>query len=235
MNAITPVESLPSLAWQNHPVITTEFLASVYGAEEHQIRQNFNNNASRFEEGVHFFKLTGSELKAFILQVDNIYSQISNKTRSLMLWTERGAIRHAKILDTQQAWDVQGKLEDCYFNGNPKHVLDEKPTSPRPVLDSEFQALQQKYIALLETENQRLRTSGSANQSVNASPKPSHKPWTKKDVGLMLRYTREGMSKKAIADTLGRAPKSVCAKFQSLVKAGKIKVSTQVKTVKGGV
>lgn len=42
--------------------------------------------------------------------------KISPKTRSLILWTERGAARHAKMLETDQAWDVFEKLEDCYFS-----------------------------------------------------------------------------------------------------------------------
>ncbi|MDR8143073.1 hypothetical protein XC08_22250, partial [Acinetobacter baumannii] len=29
--------------------------------------------------------------------------------------TERGAARHAKMLDTDQAWEVFEQLEDCYF------------------------------------------------------------------------------------------------------------------------
>ena len=112
--AITP-ETLPAITWLNKPVITTELLADVYGAQEKQIRQNFTNNASRFMEGIHYFKLVGEELKAFILQVDKIDLQISNMTRSLMLWTERGTVRHAKILDTDNAWLVQDKLEEYYF------------------------------------------------------------------------------------------------------------------------
>ncbi|HHN9115727.1 TPA: ORF6N domain-containing protein, partial [Escherichia coli] len=42
--------------------------------------------------------------------------QISPKARSLILWTERGAARHAKMLETDQAWEVFEKLEDCYFS-----------------------------------------------------------------------------------------------------------------------
>ncbi|KAA9920381.1 hypothetical protein, partial [Escherichia coli] len=34
----------------------------------------------------------------------------------LILWTERGAARHAKMLETDQAWEVFEKLEDSYFN-----------------------------------------------------------------------------------------------------------------------
>ena len=37
-------------------------------------------------------------------------------TRSLILWTERGALHHAKILDTDLAWEAYEKLEETYFN-----------------------------------------------------------------------------------------------------------------------
>ena len=45
-------------------------------------------------------------------------SQINPKARSLILWTERGAIRHAKLLNTEPSWRVCEKLEDVYFNQN---------------------------------------------------------------------------------------------------------------------
>jgi hypothetical protein len=37
--------------------------------------------------------------------------------------TERGAARHAKMLDTDQAWEVFERLEDAYF----------RPAAPPPV------------------------------------------------------------------------------------------------------
>ncbi|MBF9538525.1 phage antirepressor Ant, partial [Escherichia coli] len=59
-------------------------------------------------------KIVGDDLKN--LRVTFSYLQISPKTRSLILWTERGAARHAKMLETDQAWEVFEKLEDCYFS-----------------------------------------------------------------------------------------------------------------------
>lgn len=41
--------------------------------------------------------------------------QISSKARSLYLWTERGAARHAKMLETDEAWSFFEKMEDAYF------------------------------------------------------------------------------------------------------------------------
>jgi hypothetical protein len=40
---------------------------------------------------------------------------VFRNARHLLLWTERGAARHAKILDTDQAWEVFERLEDAYF------------------------------------------------------------------------------------------------------------------------
>lgn len=98
------------------PVMTTAQLADFYGAQPRNITDNFSNNIERFEEGKHYFKVEGDELKGLKDCTDDIGSvQISKNTRSLILWTEKGASRHAKILDTDQAWNVFEQLEDCYF------------------------------------------------------------------------------------------------------------------------
>ncbi len=115
-------ENLSVIAHNSTPVITTELLAQLYGTDVDNIRQNFNRNTERFIEGKHFFKLTGEQLKEFRLSVTNCHAQISNKTRYLTLWTERGAARHAKMLDTDQAWEVFEKLEDCYFGKQPEPI-----------------------------------------------------------------------------------------------------------------
>ncbi|MFV5384133.1 ORF6N domain-containing protein [Acinetobacter junii] len=99
------------------PVLTTEQLSNFYGTESVRIRQNHHENKGRFVEGKHFFKIVGQELKDFVSSLKLLanFPTISNKTRSLILWTERGAARHAKMLDTDQAWEVFEQLEDCYF------------------------------------------------------------------------------------------------------------------------
>ena len=109
------VQNLPLITWQNIPVITTETLSSVYEVDVKNIHDNFKNNTARFVEGQQYFKLTGSDLKGFSLQPENIGLQISSKTRQLILWTERGTVRHAKMLGTDKAWDVQDQLEQFYF------------------------------------------------------------------------------------------------------------------------
>ncbi|HFI8162787.1 TPA: ORF6N domain-containing protein [Escherichia coli] len=108
------VENLSPITHNQIPVITTELLAHLYGADVNSIQQNHKRNYVRFIEGKHFFKVMGEELKNLRLTVSQL--QISPKTRSLILWTERGAARHAKMLETDQAWEVFEKLEDSYFN-----------------------------------------------------------------------------------------------------------------------
>ncbi|HAU8945810.1 ORF6N domain-containing protein [Escherichia coli] len=119
------VESLVVVTYSNVPVITTGLLANLYKTEEKHIRQNFKRNECRFIAGKHFFKVSGCELDS--LRTSQRGLQISPKTRSLILWTERGAARHAKMLETDQAWEVFEKLEDCYFSQGKTTQTEQQP------------------------------------------------------------------------------------------------------------
>ncbi|EGK3114140.1 ORF6N domain-containing protein [Salmonella enterica] len=110
------VETLSPITYNQIPVITTELLAQLYGTEPVRIRQNHHENKDRFVEGKHFFKVVGDELRNLRVALNYSQNPISPKVRSLILWTERGAARHAKMLETDQAWEVFEKLEDCYFS-----------------------------------------------------------------------------------------------------------------------
>ncbi|EDA4184863.1 ORF6N domain-containing protein [Salmonella enterica] len=110
------VETLSPITHNQIPVITTELLAQIYGTEPVRIRQNHHENKDRFVEGKHFFKVVGDELRNLRVALNYSQNPISPKVRSLILWTERGAARHAKMLETDQAWEVFEKLEDCYFS-----------------------------------------------------------------------------------------------------------------------
>ncbi|MDP2202428.1 MAG: ORF6N domain-containing protein [Methylicorpusculum sp.] len=59
-------------------------------------------------------------------RVDNIDSvEIASKVKSLTLWTERGAARHSKILDSDTAWDMFDRLETAYFHADRQTIPDE--------------------------------------------------------------------------------------------------------------
>ena len=104
----------PVIEWRSVRVVTTETLAKGYGTKETNIRTNLDANRERFLEGVHIFTVTGYELAD--LRVSNPDAQISNKARSLTLWTEKGAARMSKIVDTDEAWDFFERMETAYFH-----------------------------------------------------------------------------------------------------------------------
>jgi hypothetical protein len=105
---------IPVIVYQNQRVITSELLAEVYGTAASNIHDNYRKNRRRFESGKHFHKLEGETLREFKNALTGIFP-VSGNLRHLILWTERGASRHAKMLDTDQAWSVFDKLEVAYF------------------------------------------------------------------------------------------------------------------------
>lgn len=125
MNNQISAENLQPTLHDGVKVITTELLAQLYGTVAIRIQQNYTRNKTRFVEGKHYVKVAGKALADLRLSLRESQNQsanlqvslnpISTKTRSLILWTERGAARHAKMLETDQAWEVFEKLEDYYF------------------------------------------------------------------------------------------------------------------------
>ncbi|MFA9394698.1 MAG: ORF6N domain-containing protein [Halodesulfovibrio sp.] len=110
------IEACEPLMYKNSPVIPTQLLAQLYGCENANIKMNFSRNQKRFVEGKHYFRIDGEELRLLKNEVTDCYLvKIGTKVNSLTLWTERGAARHAKMLETDAAWDVFEKLEDAYF------------------------------------------------------------------------------------------------------------------------
>ncbi|EAA3907653.1 ORF6N domain-containing protein [Salmonella enterica subsp. enterica serovar Potsdam] len=113
LNAVVDPLDCPVIVWEGVRVVTTDTLAKGYGTDESNIRKNHSRNNSRFIEGIHIFTVKGGELKS--LRVTNSHAQISNKARSVTLWTEKGAARMSKIVDTDEAWSFFERLEDSYF------------------------------------------------------------------------------------------------------------------------
>lgn len=124
-------------------VLTTKQLAEAYGTDQWRIRENFKRNRRRYTEGKHFIKLEGRELKAWKERVQNApipekekgaleFQTILKGAKSANLWTERGALLHAKSINTDQAWEVYDRLVDFYFRA--KEVREEvKPAAVAPV------------------------------------------------------------------------------------------------------
>ncbi|HCP5815970.1 TPA: phage antirepressor KilAC domain-containing protein [Escherichia coli] len=143
-------DEIPVLEWQGVRVVTTETLARGYGTETIRIRQNHHENKVRFVEGKHFFKVEGESLRELKHRVALNYSvKIARNVRSLTLWTERGAARHAKMLETDQAWAFFEKLEDSYFRQKEQQPIAIPQTLPEALrlaaeLAEQKQLLEQK-------------------------------------------------------------------------------------------
>ena len=106
MSQLSSSVSLPQIAHRGVPVVTTETLAQAYEVDAVSIRKNFSCNKARFTEGKHYYTLSGNDLREFKNRVTESNSvQIGKNSRSLTLWTERGAARHAKMLNSDRAWD----------------------------------------------------------------------------------------------------------------------------------
>ncbi|EHN5334034.1 phage antirepressor KilAC domain-containing protein [Escherichia coli] len=141
-------DEIPVLEWQGVRVVTTKTLARGYGVDEANIRNNLSRNLDRFEEGKHYFLLTGLKLREFKNRVTGSHS-VGKNARSLTLWTERGAARMSKIVDTNEAWAFFEKLEDSYFRQKEQQPVAIPQTLPEALrlaaeLAEQKQLLEQK-------------------------------------------------------------------------------------------
>ncbi|HBJ6962349.1 TPA: ORF6N domain-containing protein [Salmonella enterica] len=160
---ITPVAArdLQRIEYRGQRVVTSEQMAAGYGTTVDRIRQNFNRNKSRFVEGRHYFQITGGELSAFRVS----FSDAVNKhTTSLTLWTERGAANHAKMLETDQAWNYHEDLVEFYFTQRDAIAL---PVS-------------RKELALMVIEaEERAEAAALENKTLSATVESLEKHFTK--------------------------------------------------------
>ncbi|MGG7144931.1 ORF6N domain-containing protein [Clostridium nigeriense] len=136
MSKLIPME------FKNQRIMTTKVLAEEFGASEKNINDNFSNNKDRFKEGKHYIKLDGQALKDFKNSLPDNIGEPLKFAPKLILWTDRGAARHAKILDTDEAWEVYEELEESYFNPNKGQAFNTSELSPElQMFNKMFQAL----------------------------------------------------------------------------------------------
>ncbi|MFJ8261437.1 ORF6N domain-containing protein [Rummeliibacillus sp. NPDC094406] len=93
--------------------LTTAQVSAAFEVEAKQLLRNFQRNIDRYQEGKHYFSLTGEELKAFKAERQNDDSL--KYVSTLYLWTEQGAWLHAKSLNNIKAWQAYSLLVDDYY------------------------------------------------------------------------------------------------------------------------
>lgn len=127
------MENLKVIEIRGQRVLTSKQLAQCYSAEERHIKQNFANNRNRFIEGKHYISLQNQELREFKSKVEN-FDLVGKTAKILYLWTEKGALLHAKSLNTDKAWEVYDYLVDFYFRAK-KEQIEAKQGNIRTVVD----------------------------------------------------------------------------------------------------
>lgn len=140
MNQLIPIN------YENQRIITTKVMAEEFGTEEGNIQKNYSRNDKRFTEGKHFYRLDGQALKDFKNSLPTESLEPIKFAPVLYLWTDRGAARHAKILDTDEAWEVYEALEETYFRVKEGQPLNTSQLSP------ELQMFNQMFKAIANQE-----------------------------------------------------------------------------------
>lgn len=116
MSQLSSSVSLPQIAYKGIPVVTTETLARAYEVKPSNIQKNFSANKDRFVEGRHYYTISGNDLRELKHRLTESKSvKIARNVNALTLWTERGAARHAKMLNSDKAWDMFELLEETFF------------------------------------------------------------------------------------------------------------------------
>ena len=187
-------------------VLTTAQLAESYGTESQIITNNFNRNKERYEEGKHYIRLTGAEKREFcnLNQID-----VGTKAANFYLWTERGALLHAKSLNTDTAWEVYDQLVETYFRAKKAQAaLNE--LSPQLQLMIKFETEQNALKAKVADIEQRL-------DSMTAEPDPEPpkalpKKWSERETDYLRKAYALGQTDTEIAADLGRTEDSVRTK-----------------------
>ena len=151
------MSDLPILKHNGQRILTTQQLAEIYETSVDNIKMNFNRNNKNFEEGKHYYLLKGEELRNFKSQVTDSYLplEINKFASSLYLWTERGANRHCKILDTDKAWEQFDNLEETYFRVKETGAYVEDITIENVILNPDFGI---KLLTELKTKKEKIKT-----------------------------------------------------------------------------
>lgn len=117
MNNLTPI------TLENKRVLLTGQIAELYGSTADTITKNFNRNKERYQEGKDFYCLQGDELRDF--RANGQIDLLPTNLNKLYLWTEHGALLHAKSLGTDRAWEIYSELVDTYFRVEEQKSLSE--------------------------------------------------------------------------------------------------------------
>nr|WP_296831564.1 ORF6N domain-containing protein [uncultured Marvinbryantia sp.] len=105
-------------------VLTTRQLATMYGTKPEIINNNFTRNKDKYVLEKHYIAVSGEEMRS--LRTSHQFDGELKRVSRVYFWTEKGALLHAKSLNTDKAWEVYDYLVDFYFRAKEKQPEIEK-------------------------------------------------------------------------------------------------------------
>lgn len=128
------MQDLQTIEVKGQRVLTTKQIAEAYGTEEDKIRWNYKYNKGKYKEGKHYILIQGEELRELKRECE--FHTLLKQAKSVCFWTEKGALLHAKSLNTDKAWEVYDHLVDFYFRAK-----EEKPETAQGQKETEKKAV----------------------------------------------------------------------------------------------
>lgn len=186
-------------------VLTTAQLAECYGTDSKVIHDNFANNKKRYEDGKHFICLKGAELKEFKNLPEN-FGVVDKRSPVLYLWTERGALLHAKSLNTDKAWEVYGELVETYFRAKTAQTALQN-LSPQLQAMINLEVRQNNLESRMNDLERRITT--ETVPEPEPKRKPQGKPWSEREKDYLRKAYALGQADVEIAAELGRTVDSI--------------------------
>lgn len=192
-------------------VLTTAQLAECYGTNRKVISYNFNNNKSRYEEGKHYICISGEEKRDFCNRLE--IHDGSEKAANLYLWTERGALLHAKSLNTDKAWEVYGELVETYFRAKTAQTALQN-LSPQLQAMINLEVRQNNLESRMNDLERRITT--ETVPEPEPKNKPQGKPWSEREKDYLRKAYALGQTDTEIAADMGRTEDSIYSKRRAL-------------------
>ena len=185
-------------------VLTTAQLAECYETDTNTITQNFKRNKDRYEEGKHYICLKGEDLRAFKSEMTNCH--FAKNLNVLYLWTERGALLHAKSLNTDKAWEVYGELVETYFRAKTAQTALQN-LSPQLQAMINLEVRQNNLESRMNDLERRITT--ETVPEPEPKKKPQGKPWSEREKDYLRKAYALGQTDVEIAAELGRTVDSI--------------------------
>ena len=129
------------------PVLTFRDIDAIHHRPDGSARKRFSDNRQRFVEGEDYFKITPSEFRTAIGDMD------PRQQNDVYLLTESGYLMIVKSFTDDWAWEVQRRLVKTYFRAKELSAAETKPTSPSEMFALQAQVnleYERKLLALEE-------------------------------------------------------------------------------------